>query len=242
MGPELHEIAPEQRQGWAISRRRKLAAAIVGVMMLGMGLDASHSTAPVSLPDDDTVTVDEFDRIEALLGKTETAKAAGRGPTVEVPNDLAMNVERPSFDFAAFDDMNARQSQDKLSSREGSPAVEDITTNPPARESFDVESKRQELQIPEAMALTGQRGGLAEKEVVDAKMLDAANADVGLTMILAGPKSKSDSQPVQIITSDVTTSTVTRFDQVDKTEPDEDTGKIRFTGSIFPVSRPGSSR
>lgn len=221
--------------------------------MLGIGWESSEDVfrdTSTKVASGNEVTVDEFDRIEALLAEAETQKATGRGPTVEVPDDIVMNIERPSFDFGAFDQLDARHSDSLATATDQTANSENQSADPPSRDIFDDRSSKQELQIPEALAL-GQGVRVAEGSEVKSQVQNSLeptkdNSDdateseslvIGPPTIMTETAGETTSTPVRIIASDVTTSAVTQFKNTDKDQSTEEVGRIRFTGTIFPVSR-----
>lgn len=251
MESELHEDADEERRGWAISRRRKLIAAVVGVMMLGIVYDASK----VSDNDGQSlisnvksrVTVDEFDRIEALLANAGNQRVEGRGPTVEVPSDVSPIDERPAFDFDAFDSVMG-EAVSPAAVQEPQTGLKPQEAVPPRRDSFNDLNRITELHIPEQLALgnghrvvdTQQR---SDSHPASAGRMSEPGTDHELTVGVSATQSPlvvDDSEvstPVRIIASDVTASQITHFAPTVEQKDIGGVSSIRFTGRIFPVSR-----
>lgn len=238
MESQLQEEADDEPRNWLLSRRRRLIAAVVGLMMLSFALESSDETVDDSVKTSQEVTVDDFDRIEALLATKENRRAEGRGPTVEVPADIAFLDERPAFDFDAFDEVMGVSEDTETDV----PLKAAATSQPPSRDSFDDLNRVNVLEIPERLAL-GSKRGLTEEPTINL----ATNASQN-TFQLAGQettdtprqkhKAPEDTAAVRIVAEDVTSSQVTRFAPTADPPPSDSSGdRIRFTGFIFPVSR-----
>lgn len=230
--------AGEESSRWAIGRRRKLVAVVVGLMMLAVAFDSSDmSTSDSSAETTAKVTVDEFDRIERLLAATENQRAEGRGPTVEVPALVMFDGERPDFDFDAFESIaDPKAPLDVVHS--SSKANDD--RQPPKRDSFDDLNRITQLQIPDQMALgRGHRVPTSPRPSETGQVMISDNTNTAQTVAdevtaPAAPSEVTDNASVRIVASDVTSSKVTRFEPAFDPVPSE---RIRFTGTIFPVSR-----
>lgn len=251
MDSKLQKDADQEGRSWIVRGRRRLIAGVAGLMMLGIALDPSEVAVDDRVDDSantsSQVTVDEFERIEALLATTENRRVQGRGPTVEVPSDVAFVDERPAFDFDAFDEVM------------GSPALLDVRdedqvvigTKPPSRDSFDDLNRITVLEIPDQMALgNGHR-------VIDSQRRQSKDTDS--TDMARNPQNVfhlSDAEPdtqqmlesadsakaVRIVAADVTASKVTRFAPAADHDANDASDRIRFTGIIFPVSRQSNQK
>lgn len=256
------EEASDESPRWAVGRRRKLIAFVVGLTMLAIVTDSSDSeSSSVVKQSSDEVMADEFDRIEALLATAENQRVEGRGPTVEVPSDIAFEDKRPAFDFDAFDNvttggaisdeaMSGSETQHSELSASINEGKEKTDRQAPRRDTFDDRNQVTQLQIPEQLALGSGHQVLEPSskladlglEVNDAaKSLHISEGDFNLR------QKKTLNEPagqaaVRILASDVTASKVTRFEPATDLDPVESSGRIRFTGLIFPVSRGSNER
>ncbi|MEP3481799.1 MAG: hypothetical protein ABJZ55_21330 [Fuerstiella sp.] len=237
MDSQPQEEAGEEPRNWLVSRRRRLIAAVIGLMMLALTLESPDVSVDDPAGAVSDVTVDDFDRIEALLATKENHRTDGRGPTVEVPADIAFMDERPVFDFDAFDEVMGTSEAPRL----GRTKKSAIPSQPPSRDSFDDLNRINVLEIPEQMAL-GNGHQVIESPPVDSTSASSQNA---IQLVDQEPIRRQhqkldgslDSAAVRILADDVTSSKVTRFGPATSSAPTTDSDHIRFTGLIFPVSR-----
>lgn len=237
MDTQLQEEAGEVPRNWLVSRRRRLIAVIVGLMMLGLAMESPDVSVDQPVNKTSEVTVDDFDRIEALLAASENQRAKGRGPTVEVPADIAFMDERPAFDFDAFDEFMGASEEIMVDMSQKAA----VPSQPPSRDSFNDLNRINVLEIPEQMAL-GSGHQVGESQSNDPMLASPQNA---IQLVVPSPMQtqqqnieRSMGTPaVRILADDVTSSKVTRFAPTTETVFSTVSDRIQFTGSIFPVSR-----
>lgn len=266
MSTSSNPQSDDQQPGWSSRRRRKLAAGVVGIMMIAVAIeapgrmDSSGTTSEDSQPVQSSMQ-DDFDRIEAMLAQSIPEKASEIRPSVQVPDALIEEEQRPEFDFSAFDSLSGSVDE-SVTNRPAELDSATEKTSPPQRDTFSSFGSREELLIPPELALGNGNQVAADhspsatssenqQHSLAAQQTTVAGAPVEVEAVVA-LKKKTPTPALRILTNDVTTSPVTRMpstatadgiqsqtkpNQTEDGQQDSVTGRIRFTGSIFPISR-----